>query len=92
MTPTAQLNRAICVQRGYLVDEVKTLDEVLEYLESWPQERRGLAYETLYRACREAAAGRFPVSAVAENFRRFVKRHHMLAETQPDSRVHQLAH
>ncbi|MBB2830661.1 UNVERIFIED_ORG: hypothetical protein GGD51_000762 [Rhizobium esperanzae] len=81
MTPTAQFNRAICVQLGYHVDEVKTLDDVLEYLERWPQERRGLAYETLYKACREAAAGRFPVSAVAENFRRFVKKADMLAET-----------
>ncbi|KPH04952.1 DUF982 domain-containing protein (plasmid) [Rhizobium acidisoli] len=83
MTPTAQFNRAICVQRGYLIEDVKTLDDVLEYLESWPQERRGLAYETLYKACREAAAGRFPVSAVAENFRRFLKKADMLAETHP---------
>ncbi|PWI50962.1 DUF982 domain-containing protein [Rhizobium phaseoli] len=81
MTPTARFNRPICVQGGYLINEVKNLDDVLECLESWPQERRGLAYETLYKACREAAAGRFPVSAVAENFRRFVKKADMLAET-----------
>ncbi|MGR9355163.1 DUF982 domain-containing protein [Rhizobium leguminosarum] len=81
MTPTARFNRSICVQRMHFIDEVTNLEEVVDYLENWPEERRGLAHETLLKACREAAAGRFPLSAVGENFRRFVKKADMLAET-----------
>lgn len=32
--------------------------------------------------CREAACGRFPIAAVCENFRRFVKKAGMLAEIE----------
>ncbi|MGZ2487287.1 hypothetical protein ACVITL_005872 [Rhizobium pisi] len=81
MAASGQFDRAVCVQRAHFIDEVTTLDKVLEYLENWPQERRGLAYETLFKACRDATAGRFPVSAVGENFRRFVKKADMLVET-----------
>lgn len=82
MTSVVHFDSAIYVQRKHFIDEVTSLEEVLDFLETWPEERRGLSYDTLLKACREAAAGRFPVSAVGENFRRFVKRFGMLAEAQ----------
>ena len=33
-------------------------------------------------ACRKAASGQLPVQAVAENFRRFLKKHNMLADVE----------
>ncbi|APO74565.1 hypothetical protein AM571_CH01743 [Rhizobium etli 8C-3] len=85
MTSIAQFGSAVYVHRMYFIDEITSLDEVVDYLENWPEERRGLAYETLLKACHEAAAGRFPVGAVRENFRRFVKKADMLAENQESS-------
>lgn len=82
MALTGQFDSVIYVQRKHFIDEVTSLEEVLDYLKNWPEERRGLSYDTLLKACREAVVGRFPVSAVGENFRRFVKRSGMLAETQ----------
>ncbi|WP_323808299.1 hypothetical protein [Rhizobium gallicum] len=44
-----------------------------------------MSYETLQRACREAACGRFPLSAARQNFQRFVKRAGMLIESDMPS-------
>ncbi|WEX75104.1 DUF982 domain-containing protein [Sinorhizobium numidicum] len=75
-----RFDRAVYIQRKHFIDEITDLDEVLDYLESWPKERRDLSYDTLLKACRDSAGGRFPLSAVRENFRRFVKKAGMLAE------------
>jgi hypothetical protein len=71
---------AIYVQRSNFVQEVASLREVFDVLDEWPEEMRDLAYDTLQKACRNAANGRFPLGAVKENFRRFVKRAGMLVE------------
>ncbi|TCL63276.1 DUF982 domain-containing protein [Rhizobium sp. BK251] len=73
-------DRAVYVQRSHFIDEITCLEEAFDLLDDWPHERRDLAYETLYRACRKAAQGAFPLSAVRENFERFVKKSGMLAE------------
>ncbi|RUM25310.1 DUF982 domain-containing protein [Rhizobium vallis] len=63
----------VFLDRKHFVDQVTCLDEIFDVLEEWPQDKRGLAYDTLLKACRDAASGRFPLSAARENFRRFLK-------------------
>jgi hypothetical protein len=74
--------KSLYAQRRYFVQEITGLDDVFGFLDEWPLEKRDLAYETLTRYCREAAGGRWPISAVRENFQRFLKRHGKLASVE----------
>ncbi|WP_413813764.1 DUF982 domain-containing protein [Ensifer sp. LC163] len=71
---------AVYVQRKQFIEKITSLDEVFDFLNQWPEQRRDLAHETLLKACRDAAIGRFPLGAARENFRRFIKKAGMLAE------------
>jgi len=62
------------VQRKRYVDEIASLEDAFDLLETWPAEQRGLAHETLMRACQEAANGRFPVVAVRKNLETFLRK------------------
>ena len=78
----ALFDKPIYAQRRYFVQEITGLDDVFDFLDEWPQEKRNLAYETLVRYCREAANGRWPINAVRENFRVFLKQNGKLAELE----------
>ncbi|MGO4136789.1 DUF982 domain-containing protein [Rhizobium brockwellii] len=69
----------ILLHRQHFIDEVTCLDEIFDVLDGWPEDKRGLAYDTLLKACRDTANGRFPLSAARENFRRFLKMSGVLA-------------
>ena len=72
----------IYVQRKHYIEEITGLDDVFDFLDEWPQDRRDLVYEVMVDACRKAASGQLPAQAVADNFRRFLKRHGKLADVQ----------
>jgi hypothetical protein len=72
----------IYVQRMHYIEEITGLDDVFDFLDEWPQDRRDLVYEVMVDACRKAARGQLPVQAVADNFRRFLKRHGKLADVK----------
>jgi hypothetical protein len=55
----AQFDKPVYAQRRYFVQEITGLDDVFDFLDEWPREKRNLAYETLVRYCREAANGHF---------------------------------
>lgn len=78
----ALFDEPLYAQRRYFVQEITGLDDVFDFLDEWPQEKRSLAYETLVRYCREAANGRWPIDAVRENFRVFLKQNGKLAELE----------
>lgn len=78
----AVFDKPLYAQRRYFVQEITGLDDVFDFLDEWPQEKRDLAYQTLARYCHEAAGGRWPISAVRENFERFLKRHGKLASVE----------
>jgi hypothetical protein len=44
-------------QRKYFVQEIAGLDEVFDFLDEWPEEKRNLAYETMADLSRKAAIG-----------------------------------
>jgi hypothetical protein len=69
----------ILLHRQHFIDEVTCLDEIFDVLDGWPEDKRGLAYDTLLKASRDTANGRFPLSAARENFRRFLKMSGVLA-------------
>jgi circadian clock protein KaiC len=66
-------------QRKYFVQEIAGLDDVFDFLDEWPEEKRNLAYETMVDVCRRAAKGEFSAEVVRENFRRFLKQQGQLA-------------
>ncbi|TAU52987.1 DUF982 domain-containing protein [Rhizobium leguminosarum] len=72
----------ILLHRQHFIDEVTCLDEIFDVLDGWPEDKRGLAYDTLLKACRDTANGRFPLSAARENFRRFLKMSGVLAKAE----------
>jgi hypothetical protein len=78
----AQFDKPVYAQRRYFVQEITGLDDVFDFLDEWPQEKRNLAYETLVRYCREAGSGHWPIDAVRENFRVFLKQNDKLAELE----------
>ncbi|MBB4351095.1 DUF982 domain-containing protein [Aliirhizobium cellulosilyticum] len=78
----AQFDKPVYAQRRYFVQEITGLDDVFDFLDEWPKEKRNLAYETLVRYCREAANGHWPIDAVRENFRVFLKQDGKLAELE----------
>lgn len=72
----------IYAQHRHFIQEITGLDDVFDFLEEWPQDRRDLVYDVMMSACRRAATGQLPVQAVAENFSRFLKRHGKLADAK----------
>ncbi|MBX4924942.1 DUF982 domain-containing protein [Rhizobium binae] len=72
----------VFLRRQHFVAQITTLDEIIDFLDEWPQDKRGLAYDTLLRACRDTASGRFPLNAARENFRRFLKMSGVLAKAE----------
>lgn len=77
-----KFDHPIYAQRKYFVQEIAGLDDMFDYLDEWPLEKRNFAYDTLIELSREAACGRRPTSAARENFRRFLKRNGKLAELE----------
>ncbi len=75
-------DRAVYVYNVHFIEEITCLEEVFDFLDDWPEERRDLAYDAIYRACRKAAAGSFPLGAVRDNFEIFVKKAGLLAEVE----------
>ena len=75
----AFFDRPLFVQRKHYVDEIASLEDAFDLLETWPADQRGLAHETLMRACQEAANGRFPLAAVRKSLERFLRKAGVLA-------------
>ncbi|WP_156390349.1 DUF982 domain-containing protein, partial [Rhizobium sp. Root1203] len=75
-------DRAAYVRGRNFVEEIACLEDVFDFLDEWPEERRDLAYHTLFGACRKAANGSFPLEAVRENFERFTKKAGLLVEIE----------
>ncbi|ASR07506.1 DUF982 domain-containing protein [Rhizobium leguminosarum bv. viciae] len=72
----------IYAQRKYFVQEIAGLDDVFDFLDEWPQEKRDITYEVMLDACRKAANRQLPASVVAANFSRFLKKHGKLADVE----------
>lgn len=59
---------------------VSSLGDAFDFLEAWPQKRRGVIYETAHRACCAAHDGRLPIEAARKAFAGFAKSAQILVE------------
>lgn len=64
----------VFVQSGNsLMEEIAGIEDALEFLYSWPKDRRGMIYETALRACQRAFDNGYPLSAAREAFCGFAR-------------------
>lgn len=72
----------IFVKRGtYIVQEIASLADAIDFLDDWPEDHRDLIHETALRACYDAHDGHKPVSAARNAFRGFAKRAGILEDS-----------
>ncbi|KAA0682684.1 DUF982 domain-containing protein [Neorhizobium sp. P12A] len=64
------------------IQELASLEDVFDFLDDWPEEKRGDTYHVLSKACRMAAQGVFPIAAIRENVRRFLIKERVLANIE----------
>lgn len=65
----------IFVKRGsYIVQEIVSLADAVDFLEEWPEDRRDLMHEAALKVCYDACEGRMPISAACDAFCGFAKR------------------
>ncbi len=56
-----------------IVEEIGSLEDALEFLYDWPEERRGVIYSTALRACHSVFERNYPLNAAREAFAGFAK-------------------
>ncbi|MDX8456974.1 DUF982 domain-containing protein [Mesorhizobium sp. VK9D] len=65
----------IFVKRAaYVVQEIADLEDAIDFLDEWPEDRRDLIHETAFKACFDAYDGNKPLSAARAAFYGFAKR------------------
>jgi hypothetical protein len=67
---------------AYLVQEIADLEDAVDFLEEWPEDRRSLIHETALRACYQAHGGLKPMSVARDAFVGFAKRAGILEEPE----------
>jgi len=66
----------------YLVREIASIGDALDFLYEWPEYDRGLIYETAWKACCDSHDGIKPVEAVESAIRGFAKKTGILEEPE----------
>lgn len=56
-----------------LIEEIACLEDALEFLYEWPENRRGVIYDTALRACQRAFEKDYPSAAARQAFSGFAK-------------------
>ncbi|BCH19860.1 DUF982 domain-containing protein [Mesorhizobium sp. L-2-11] len=73
MSPEAFSSPLFVKRAAYIVQEIASLADAIDFLNEWPEDRRDLAHDAALRACYEAHAGRELVSAARNAFLGFAK-------------------
>lgn len=76
------LDAPLFLKKKHYIQELACLEDVLDFLDNWPQDERDTAFEVLVKACHMAAQGIFPMPAIRENLRRFLLKRHLLANIE----------
>ncbi|OWW00135.1 hypothetical protein ATY81_25420 [Rhizobium sp. R72] len=63
---------SLFAQRKYFIQEIAGLDDVFDFLDEWPANKRDVSYERIVKVMRDAACKRFPASLARESFRHFL--------------------
>ena len=56
-----------------VIEDIGCLEDALEFLYEWPEDRRGVIYNTALRACHSVVERNFPLSSAREAFAGFAK-------------------
>jgi hypothetical protein len=81
MTSTL-FDRPLFVKKDRYIEQLASLEDVLDLFEEWPMEKRGVTYDVISKACRMAAQGVFPLTSLRENIRRFLIKERILANIE----------
>lgn len=69
-----QFAQPLSVRVGeYVVEEIASLDDTFDLLNTWPQQKRNIAYWAALTACQRADANLMSLETLRENIRRFLK-------------------
>ncbi|MER8440414.1 DUF982 domain-containing protein [Mesorhizobium sp. M1312] len=74
MNPEAFSSPVFVKRATYIVQEIASLADAIDFLNEWPEDRRDPIHEATLRACYDAYDGRKPVSAARNAFFGFAKR------------------
>ncbi|RWN65179.1 MAG: DUF982 domain-containing protein [Mesorhizobium sp.] len=74
MNPEAFRSPLFVRRATYIVQEIASLPDAIDFLNEWPEDRRDLIHEAALRACYDAFDGRKPVSVAHNAFSSFAKR------------------
>jgi hypothetical protein len=64
----------------HFIKEVACLEDALDFLYEWPEEKHGAIYETALRACQRAFDSDYPLAAARDAFVGFAKWANILEE------------
>jgi hypothetical protein len=78
--PPAIFTETVYVEDMNLIRPIRTPMQAVEYLNSWPNEAQGLAFDVVLTALNSTVRGEFPCRAVEADFRRLLKRSSLLRE------------
>lgn len=56
-----------------LIQEIACLEDAFDFLDEWPEHRRGVIYETAKRACHRAFDGFVPLKVARDAFAGFAR-------------------
>lgn len=80
-------SRPLFVRAGkYIVQEIATIGDAIDFLSEWPECERDIVHETALRACIEAHDGLKPLDAARNAIRGFARKKGILenpAEAMP---------
>ncbi|PZV34465.1 DUF982 domain-containing protein [Mesorhizobium kowhaii] len=74
MNSEAFSNPLFVKRAPYIVQEIASRADAIDFLNEWPGDRRDLIHEAALRACYDAYDGRKPVSTARNAFFGFAKR------------------
>lgn len=65
------------------IQKIVRLEDALDFLHEWPEQRRGVIYETASRACLRAFDGLVPLKVARDAFAGFARSSKILEEVAP---------
>jgi hypothetical protein len=74
-------DRPVLVKDGQvMVEEIESLAHAFDFLQRWPDDRRGPVYDTALRACQRAYDGQVPLAVARDAFAGFARSVKILEE------------
>jgi hypothetical protein len=75
-------DRPIYAQRKHFIQEITGIDDVFDFLDGWPIDKRNIAHEAMLRLCQQAVSGACSSDVLRDKFRRFLKQNDTLADLE----------